>query len=250
MTQTEENTIVRSRQPLTVAELRHHLIQIESGYGENKKKSDYLPMQGRILWFHGEVSRYKIETELVSLDFNAVFTKEKWTKENGKATKITVSDTGVAVFKATVTIYHEETGAIQIQTPGHKMETKIDFPDYLEKAETGAIGRALALAGYGTKFAIELREDDRLVDSPVVPNGSTTKTADGAKNQIGPVLSDVQALCEEVYGAGKWRTVVMKVLGAEAVGDVPDELLGAAQLKKIETALIQVKQKRQAGGGR
>jgi hypothetical protein len=31
-----------------------------------------------------------------------------------------------------------------------KRETEIGFPDYIEKAETGAIGRALALCGYGT----------------------------------------------------------------------------------------------------
>lgn len=38
----------------------------------------------------------------------------------------------------------------------------------IEKAETAAIGRALAIAGYGTQFADEdLGEDDHLADAPV-----------------------------------------------------------------------------------
>lgn len=51
----------------------------------------------------------------------------------------------------------------------HKREDAGHFKDHLEKAETGAIGRALALCGYGTQFAPELDEHDRIVDSPVPP---------------------------------------------------------------------------------
>ena len=38
--------------------------------------------------------------------------------------------------------------------------------DYFEKAETKAIGRALAMLGYGTQFAPELDEAERVVDTP------------------------------------------------------------------------------------
>src|SRR5215212_7665152 len=48
-----------------------------------------------------------------------------------------------------------------------KKETEIGFPDYIEKAETGAIGRALAMCGYGTLQAPEFDEQDRLADAPV-----------------------------------------------------------------------------------
>ena len=41
------------------------------------------------------------------------------------------------------------------------------FPDYIEKAETGAIGRALAMCGYGTLQAPEFDEQDRLADAPI-----------------------------------------------------------------------------------
>ena len=49
-----------------------------------------------------------------------------------------------------------------------KKETEIGFPDYIEKAETGAIGRALAKCGYGTLQAPEFDEQERLADTPVV----------------------------------------------------------------------------------
>ena len=48
-----------------------------------------------------------------------------------------------------------------------KKETESGFPDYIEKAETGAIGRALAMCGYGTLQAPEFDEQDRLADTPV-----------------------------------------------------------------------------------
>ena len=61
------------------------------------------------------------------------------------------------------------------------MEKAASFPDYVEKAETGAIGRALAALGYGTQFAPELNEQHRIVDSPVdrAPNGYESNGSNG-----------------------------------------------------------------------
>jgi len=51
---------------------------------------------------------------------------------------------------------------------GTKSEKAASFPDFIEKAETGAIGRALAALGYGTQFTgDEWDEAHRIVDSPV-----------------------------------------------------------------------------------
>lgn len=44
-------------------------------------------------------------------------------------------------------------------------ETKKNFPDYIEKAETGAIGRTIAMCGYGTLQAPEFDEEDRVADA-------------------------------------------------------------------------------------
>lgn len=160
---TQNPDIIRSRQPLTKRDLEASLINLKNGQTVSK----YLPVQGRILWFHGEVSRYKIDTEMLQLDWNAEFEGEKWGKdETGKPKKVAIKAKGVAVFKAIVTIY-SDAGEVMIQVPGHKSEKAVDFPDFMEKAETGSIGRALALAGYGTKFAIELDEGPRIVDAPV-----------------------------------------------------------------------------------
>lgn len=48
-----------------------------------------------------------------------------------------------------------------------KKVTEAGFPDYIEKAETGAIGRTLAMCGYGMLQAPEFDEQDRLADAPV-----------------------------------------------------------------------------------
>jgi hypothetical protein len=45
---------------------------------------------------------------------------------------------------------------------GHGSETQQDFPDFFEKAETKAIGRALAIAGYGTDTAADLDDGEPL----------------------------------------------------------------------------------------
>jgi hypothetical protein len=42
-----------------------------------------------------------------------------------------------------------------------------DFVDFAEKASTKSLGRALLALGYGTAFAPEMDEGERVVDSPV-----------------------------------------------------------------------------------
>jgi hypothetical protein len=70
-----------------------------------------------------------------------------------------------AIFRAEV--YVETAKGMNMVSSAHKKETRGGFDDFIEKAETGAIGRALALAGFGTQFlADELEEGDRLADAP------------------------------------------------------------------------------------
>ena len=61
-----------------------------------------------------------------------------------------------AVFCAKIL---DEEGAMK--SSGYGSESKRDFADYLEKAETKAVGRALAMLGYGTQFAPDLDEGNR-----------------------------------------------------------------------------------------
>jgi hypothetical protein len=71
-------------------------------------------------------------------------------------------------------------GAGTLIATAHKREHKKEFHDYLEKAETGAIGRVLAMVGYGTQFAEEFDlPEGKLVDAPVEPR----KNANSVANQ-------------------------------------------------------------------
>lgn len=53
----------------------------------------------------------------------------------------------------------------QLLAKAHGSEDAADFADYIEKAETKAIGRALSLAGYGTLSAADI-EEGAVVDTP------------------------------------------------------------------------------------
>ena len=79
----------------------------------------------------------------------------------------------MAVFKAKVTL---PTGA---SATGWGSEEQSDFGDFLEKAETKALGRALAALGFGTQFTDDFEfgaEDGKVVDAPVgKPAGYTPK---------------------------------------------------------------------------
>lgn len=107
------------------------------------KGKDYLQVAWRLVWFRDIESgcgvQWGLQTELLEHG-------EDW-----------------AVFKATIT--NPEGKVI---STGHGSESRKDFGDYLEKAETKAVGRALAMLGFGTQFAAdELDEGERIVDSPV-----------------------------------------------------------------------------------
>lgn len=128
-----------------------HLIRIQGN-------REYLPVAQRLVWFREAHPDWGIETKIEILDIEA----------------------GLAVFSATI---FSETGKVMARAT--KMETARGFADYVEKAETGAIGRALALCGFGTQFAPELEEGDRIVDAPH-PVGQPTRQAGQARAAAAP----------------------------------------------------------------
>ena len=105
----------------------------------------YLEVKWRLVWLRLEHPTASINTEMIKHD----------EKE--------------AIFKATIVIPNrdQDAGWTGGDATGWGSETKTDFKDYLEKAETKAIGRALAALGYGTQFAPEFESNDPVVDSPV-----------------------------------------------------------------------------------
>lgn len=67
-------------------------------------------------------------------------------------------------------------------------ETEKDFPaGWIEKSATKALGRALAQLGYGTQFAIEFDEGERVVDSPARP--TTKVSTDDLRREVAAGLA-------------------------------------------------------------
>lgn len=102
--------------------------------------ADYLEVKWRVYWLRTQHPDAVISTELIS------------------------HENSVAVFKAQVTIPGGGSST------GWGSEGYDDFRDYLEKAETKALGRALAALGFGTQFTSDFdfaEGQDRVVDAPV-----------------------------------------------------------------------------------
>ena len=104
---------------------------------------DYLEVKWRILWLRTEHPDAVIITELE--------------KHEG----------GLALFKAKITL--PDGG----EATGWGSETVSDFGDYIEKAETKALGRACAALGYGTQFCDDFDFHDKPVDAPVKRSPAT-----------------------------------------------------------------------------
>jgi hypothetical protein len=105
-------------------EVKKHLIKVQGG-------RQYLPVAARLIWFRTEHPDWGIDTHAVAINVEKQY----------------------AVFEASV--FNAEG---KLMAKGTKMETIRGFGDWLEKAETGAIGRALAVCGFGTQFAPDLEE--------------------------------------------------------------------------------------------
>lgn len=118
----------------------------------NLKGKQYLPVAARIAWFREDHPDWTIMTYAVP----------------------DLSGADYCTFAAEI---HDASG--RLIAKAHKTEHEKHFADYREKAETGAIGRALALCGYGTLFAQELEEpvtpagDIRIVDAPQQAKAAT-----------------------------------------------------------------------------
>jgi hypothetical protein len=137
-----------------------HLIQLKSKQGEQ----DYLPVKWRLAWFRSVHPHGTIDTEEVVVDLDRVVEVEAyvWNAEKRRSEKVMKQAKGYARFRCIVT---DGKGG---RATGTKSENAATFPDFVEKSETGSIGRALAAMGFGTQFTDdEFSEGERIVDSPV-----------------------------------------------------------------------------------
>jgi antitoxin (DNA-binding transcriptional repressor) of toxin-antitoxin stability system len=113
----------------------------------------YLEVCWRLVWFREKYPEASLDLDMVQHD--------EVMAETNKGGQLVQR----AVFKCRVSV--PGGGSAE----GYGSETSNDFRDYLEKASTKAIGRALAALGFGTQFsAWEFGgegERDRPVDAPV-----------------------------------------------------------------------------------
>lgn len=224
-----------------------HLMQIKNRGGS----ADYLPVQWRLVWFRSLFPQGTIETEIVHLDLDRETEEETtvWNNETRRSEKVVKRGKGIAVFRATV-----KDGLGGIAT-GTKSEKAASFGDFMEKAETGAIGRALASLGYGTQFAgDEFDERHRIVDSPVDRGEASTGTNQAAStNNNPPVATTAQSdavkdMIRKAKGrAGKakvasnideWGKFVVSVLGVSK----PDDQITLQDIARINGELTKREQ--------
>jgi hypothetical protein len=180
-----------------------HLISIRNRQGS----SEYLPVQWRLVWFRNECPEGSIETEIIHLDLEKETEEEvfAWNAEKRRNESVTKTARGIAIFRATV-----KDGRGGIAT-GTGSERAASFGDFIEKAETKAIGRALAGLGYGTQFAPELNEEHRIVDSPVESQQSNASNTPAPSASVpAPVASAPSATPAPVAIATDLRSLKMR----------------------------------------
>lgn len=118
---------------------KKYLVAVRSG-----SKPDYLPVSARLLWLRSEHPDAIVETKHVSISQEeAVF-----------MARITIPGGGSATAYGT--------------------EKAREFKDFVEKAETKSIGRALKHLGYGTEFTND--------DGEIEANSAISRQSYGGNN--------------------------------------------------------------------
>ncbi|MFM9108767.1 MAG: hypothetical protein ACKOWF_18940 [Chloroflexota bacterium] len=200
---------------------------------------NYLPVADRVVWLHEttrtgleEAAGYAIETEPLRIEPEA------------------------AMFRATVTVFGPG-GSVIRRTTGTGTETPSDFGDYVEKAETKAVGRALAYAGFGTAAAEE--ESGLIVDAP-------RRAAGRGASAPAPAPAPHRGQAERARGGAEWgqlryiawlmeqhgigeeetRRLVLRVAGKTSLHDLDAQ----EALAVVEAMHVQVRERAVAAAER
>lgn len=150
------------------------------------KGKQYLPVAPRIVMMREEHPDWSVTTEPVS-----------W--GDSMLVKATITD-----------------GAGRVIATGHKTVTSFRGFD-IEKAETGAIGRALSIAGFGTIQAGDMDEGEQIADAPIEPATNGQQRQPVAKK--GPDPSNY-------IDTGSPKFKAWMIRGGEQYGDEWDDKRG------------------------
>jgi hypothetical protein len=205
-----------------------HLIQIKSG----QSSKDYLPVQWRIVWFRSLFPQGTIETKMLQLDLDRDTEEEAfvWNPEKKRSEKTIKHAKGYCVFYAVI-----KDGVGGMAT-GTKSEKAASFPDFIEKSETGAIGRALAGLGFGTQFTgDEFEEAHRIVDAPVDRSASISNPQSTARSTNQPRTNEAStdASPEQITAIKKLCIRLEKPIPEQAITN-PD---AAQMIRDLTTEL-------------
>jgi hypothetical protein len=183
---------------------------------------DYLEVKWRIVWFRDEHPNGRIDTDIQVVGDVGIIKATIWNND------------GVQVASGMATIRAAE-------------NTRMTWAGRdIEKAETAAIGRALAHAGFGTQFTgNEMDEGDYLSDAPVKSkqpskpaNVTNIQDTESGKEQFGQ--STLQVYTKEtaekdkrymtISGATLWSREPFRALGfdehvIEQLGQVGEHIL-------------------------
>lgn len=179
---------------------------------------DYLEVKWRLLWLRTLHPDAVIETELV--------------RDDGAA----------ALFRARVVVPN---GGV---ATGWGSESFQDFGDYIEKAETKALGRALAALGFGTQFCQDFdfgaAERGRVVDSPI--DISRVRGAAGVRSArtVDPVTERQVKAIFAIGRAGRLSDADVAARCQTQYGCAPDQL----ERRDASTFIDLLKQEIAAGG--
>jgi hypothetical protein len=125
---------------------------------------EYLEVKWRLCWFRDRFPHGSIITEEICVDLDRGYARYRTTVGDGEG--------GIATGTGT--------------------ETAAGFADYVEKAETRSIGRALAALGIGTQFVgEELSEAAHVCDAPVQASDGMPSTPD----EPHPPTDEIDRLC-------------------------------------------------------
>jgi hypothetical protein len=132
-----------------------------------------------MVWFRSEKPDWGISTEIVEINLEKQY----------------------AIFRATI---FNEVG--KVMATATKMENVRGFQDFIEKAETSSVGRALAMCGYGTQYEKSLDERGDPCDTPL-GEGEYEEGGEAPRPQpktvtAGPVLCDNHATCKGKVAGG------------------------------------------------
>lgn len=186
---------------------REHLIKLQN--------KDYLEVKYRVVWFREQHPGGAISTELIATE-PTVIVRAQVTNAEGV---LLAADYGTApaAGKGTWT--------------GRSVE----------KASTAAVGRALALAGYGTQFDAE-DEADNLADAPVETPRKAAPANPFADSPITPpppapingwTRDQANSLATEARNNGVDDAELLRLLGVERVSEyTPGFTAARAELKK------------------